>query len=68
MNRKVIAALLVFAGAVVFAAATFIANDQPYGYIAPPALNTSQVLKGNTVAYTPWFDPSTFHPSQAMAS
>jgi len=60
MNRKVIAALLVFAGAVVFAAATFIANDQPYGYIAPPALNTSQVLKGNTVAYTPWFEPSTF--------
>ncbi|MEE8237423.1 MAG: PilC/PilY family type IV pilus protein [Gammaproteobacteria bacterium] len=61
MNKRAIAALLAFAGAVVFAAATFVANEQPYGYIAPPALNSSQIAKGGTIAYTPWFENVTFH-------
>ncbi|MEE8542693.1 MAG: PilC/PilY family type IV pilus protein, partial [Gammaproteobacteria bacterium] len=60
MNKRAIAALLAFAGAVVFAAATFLANSQPYGYIAPPALNSTQVARGGTVAYTPWFERITF--------
>ena len=49
---------LVVGGAL--AAALFVANSQPWGYIAPPALSGANFGKGNVVAYTPWFENGTF--------
>jgi hypothetical protein len=62
MNSNVKYSLPVLAavGALALAAAVFIANQQPYGYIAPPALNTQNFLRGSPVAYTPWFENGTF--------
>ena len=60
MNKKVTTTLLVLACGVIFAAASFISDDQPYGYISPRALNTSHVSRGGTVTYMPWFDNGTF--------
>lgn len=62
MNSKVKFSLPVLAavGALALAAAVFIANLQPYGYIAPPALNTQNFTRGSGVAYTPWFENGTF--------
>ncbi len=40
----------------VFAAGLFIANSQPWGYVSPPALSTTNFSRGNAVAYTPWFE------------
>jgi hypothetical protein len=60
MNRKFTAALLVFTGGAILAAGIFIADYQPYGYIAPPALNSTKIFRGDTVAYTPWFERTNF--------
>ncbi|MCH8930494.1 MAG: hypothetical protein IIA98_06195 [Proteobacteria bacterium] len=54
------AAILVLVGGSVLAAALFIANDQPWGYIAPPALSGTKFSSGNVVAYTPWFEIGSF--------
>jgi len=60
MNKKLTAALLIVSGGALLAAAGFIADDQPYGYIAPSALNSSHVSRGGSIAYTPWFERATF--------
>lgn len=62
MNSKLKFSLPVLAavGALAFAAAVFIANEQPYGYIAAPALNTQNFTRSSAVAYTPWFEVGTF--------
>ena len=49
---------LVAAG--VLAAVAFIANNQPWGYVSPPALSTTNFTSGNPIAYTPWFETGTF--------
>ena len=54
------AAILALVGGTVLAAALFIANDQPWGYIAPPALSGTKFSSGNVVAYTPWFETGSF--------
>ncbi|MCZ6912897.1 MAG: PilC/PilY family type IV pilus protein [Proteobacteria bacterium] len=54
------AAILSLASAAAMAAALFVANDQPLGYIAPPALSGKNFSKGNVVAYTPWFEDGSF--------
>jgi hypothetical protein len=46
--------------ALALAAAIFVANLQPFGYIAPPALSTQSFLHGSAIAYTPWFENGTF--------
>ncbi len=54
------AAIISLAASVVLAAALFIANSQPWGYIAPPALSGANFSRGNVVAYAPWFETGTF--------
>ncbi|MCH8895546.1 MAG: hypothetical protein IH927_04710, partial [Proteobacteria bacterium] len=54
------AAILTLVGGAVLAAALFIPNDQPWGYIAPPALSGAKFASGNVVAYTPWFETGSF--------
>ncbi len=44
----------------VFAAGVFIANSQPWVYISPPALSTTNFSKRNAVAYTPWFETGSY--------
>ena len=39
--------------AAVFAAAVFFPNNQPFGYISPPAMSSGNFSKGNAIAYTP---------------
>jgi hypothetical protein len=58
-RAKAVMLSLVVAG-VVYAAATFVPNDQPWGYIAPPALSSSNFQKNNVVAFTPWFEEGSF--------
>ncbi len=53
-------AIFTLAGGAVLAAAVFIANSQPWGYVAPPALSGANISRGNVVAYTPWFENGTF--------
>ena len=54
------ATIISLACGLVLAAATFIANNQPWGYVAPPALSSVNFSKGNVIAYTPWFEDGTF--------
>ena len=56
MNKKFLTALFVVFGSAVFAAGIFIADYQPFGYVAPPALSSSHVSRGDAIAYTPWFE------------
>ena len=47
-KRNIAIALLVSAaGAAVFAAALFVAYNQPWGYVSPPALNTTNFGSGS---------------------
>ena len=55
------ATLISLAVAVVMAAATFIPNDQPWGYLAPPALTSRNFSAGTAVAYVPWFETGSYH-------
>ena len=48
------------AAATVMAAALFIPNNQPPGYIAPLALNTQDFSSGTAIGYTPWFETGTY--------
>ncbi len=57
LPRVAILSLLV---GTVLAAALFIANNQPWGYVAPPALSGANIKSGTVVAYTPWFETGTF--------
>lgn len=60
-KRNLAIALLVSAaGAAVFAATLFVANNQAWGYVSPPALNSTNFGSGDTVAYTPWFETGTY--------
>jgi hypothetical protein len=43
-----------------FAASTYIANNQPFGYIGPSALSSASFESGNTLAYATWFDPNDY--------
>jgi hypothetical protein len=45
---------------VLFAAASFVPKDQPYGYIAPAAMTSSNVLSGQEVAFAPTFETTTW--------
>ena len=54
------AAMLSLAAGGALAAALFIANSQPWGYVAPLALSSSNFKTGTVVAYTPWFESGTF--------
>ncbi len=54
------ATLVSLAGGAVLAAVLFIANRQPWGYVAPPALSSSNISRGDVVAFTPWFETGTF--------
>ncbi len=54
------AVVLSFAGGAAIAAALFVANSQPWGYIAPAALSSTDFSHGDVVAYTPWFEDRTF--------
>jgi len=54
-----VAVLSIVAG-VVLAAVSFIANNQPWGYISSPALSSANFSSGTVVAYTPWFEVGTF--------
>jgi hypothetical protein len=62
MHRKLKAIILTFAVAtgMVLAAASFVANDQPYGWIAPPVLTSVDLSSGDALAFTPWFETGTF--------
>ncbi len=60
MNKKILTAFFVVSGSALFAAGIFVPDFQPYGYVAPPALNSSHVSRGNSIAYTPWFERATF--------
>ena len=54
------AAILSLVGGAVLAAALFIANNQPWGYVSPPALSSTNFSRGNVIAYTPWFETGSF--------
>ncbi len=56
--RRAAIILSLTAGAVL-AAAMFIANNQPWGYVSAPALSSVNFKSGTVVAYTPWFEAST---------
>ncbi len=63
MKKKKTGFLLIPAGIIaglVLAAAIFVANNQPYGYISAPVLSSQNFTTGNVVAYTPWFENGTF--------
>jgi len=55
-----IATMISLAGGAVLAAALFLANNQPWGYVAPLALSGTNFKQGNVVAYAPWFEQGTF--------
>lgn len=61
-SKRIIAklTLVALAGTAVLAAVMFVANSQPWGYVAPPALSSTNFAKGGAVAYTPWFEVSTY--------
>ena len=54
------AAILLLVGGAVLAAALFVANSQPWGYVAPPALSGGNFKHGDVVAYLPWFENGSF--------
>jgi Tfp pilus tip-associated adhesin PilY1 len=54
------ATMFSLAGGAVLAAAIFFANNQPWGYISPPALSGTNFKHGNVVAFTPWFEQGSF--------
>jgi len=60
MYRAKTAVLALIFGGVVFAAASFFPNTQPWGYVAPPALSSSNFQSDNVYAFTPWFEDNTF--------
>ncbi|MFB3078276.1 MAG: pilus assembly protein, partial [Lysobacterales bacterium] len=53
-------AILLLVGGAVLAAALFVANSQPWGYVAPPALSGGNFKHGDVVAYSPWFENGSF--------
>ncbi len=54
------ATMFSLAGGAVLAAAFFFANNQPWGYVAPPALSGTNFKQGNVIAYAPWFEQGSF--------
>jgi len=44
----------------VLAAAIFFANNQPWGYVAPPTLSGYNFKDGDVIAYAPWFELDSF--------
>jgi len=48
------------AATAVLAGALFIANSQPWGYVAPPALSSTNFSRGGAIAYTPWFETGSY--------
>jgi len=60
MYRAKAAALSLLLAGLVYAATTFIANDQPWGYISPPALSSANFKNTGVLAFTPWFEEKTF--------
>ncbi len=60
MNTMRRAAILSLAGGAALAAALFVPNSQPFGYVAPPALSSSHFSRNSVVAYTPWFESGSF--------
>ena len=60
MYRTKAAVLSLTIGGLVFAAAAFVANEQPWGYIAPPALSSANFKNPDVYAFTPWFEDGTF--------
>ena len=60
MFRAKAALLSLLIAGFVYAANTFIANNQPWGYIAPPALSSANLQNSDVYAFTPWFEEKTF--------
>ncbi len=60
MYRAKAAVLSLLIAGLVYAATTWIANDQPWGYIAPPALSSANLQNLDVYAYTPWFEEKSF--------
>jgi hypothetical protein len=48
------------AAAGIYAASSFIANNQPFGYIGPATLSSTSFEAGDTLAYASWFDASDY--------
>jgi hypothetical protein len=61
MNSKLkISLSVVTIAGLALAAGLFTANDQPYGYIAAPAISSQNFRLGTTVTYAPWFEVGSF--------
>ena len=60
MYRGKAAVLSLLIAGLAYAASTFIANDQPWGYISPPALSSANFKNTDVLAFTPWFEEKTF--------
>jgi len=60
MYRAKAALLSLLIAGFVYAASTFIANNQPWGYIAPPALSSANFQNPDVYAFTPWFEEKSF--------
>ncbi len=51
---------LALLSSIAIAAATWTVNQQPFGYLAPPALSKVNVSAGDAVTFVPWFERYTF--------
>ena len=60
MYRAKAAVLTLLITGLVYAATSWIANKQPWGYIAPPALSSANLQNLDVYAYTPWFEEKSF--------
>jgi hypothetical protein len=60
LNLKNILGVTVLLACAAYAASTFIANDQPLGFIAPAAVSTNAFDTGTAIAYAPWFETVSF--------
>ena len=60
MVRAKAAVLSLLIAGLVYAATSWIANKQPWGYIAPPALSSANLQNLDVYAYTPWFEEKSF--------
>jgi len=56
----ILAVTLLLPAVILYGAGLFVPNDQPYGYIAPPAFSSFHFSSGNEVAFAPWFETSSF--------
>ena len=57
-RAKVVVAIVAIAGTGI-AATFFVPQDQPWGYVAEPALSAQSLNDGGAVAYVPWFETGT---------